>query len=271
MGAVSSSESIIDEEIGVRGELLGEVRVILGLLLVKADVLEKSDGSSAHGSDGLLDGLTDAVGHEGHVLSKKLREASGNRSERELVLRSILGAAKMGGKKNLGAVVDEVLDSGDGGADAGVISDSLAIKGDVEVATDKGNLSVKLIFAKVGDRHLLLRGGVDPKSGAGGRGSSFHADFSVLLAHGKSSNRRHGTHGGVDGANHSRPGSSHRIASANVHHRSGSSHGAHSGENHDGGGDGEGSNDHFGHAEPGLLGGALGLEVDSGVGHRGED
>ena len=39
--------------------------------------------------------------------------------------------------RDAGALADEVLDGLDGSADTGVIGDGLAIKGDVEVATDE--------------------------------------------------------------------------------------------------------------------------------------
>lgn len=44
----------------------------------------------------------------------------------------------------LSSLVNEVLDSGDGSADTGIISDLLAIKGDVQVRTDQDDLALEV-------------------------------------------------------------------------------------------------------------------------------
>jgi hypothetical protein len=81
--------------------------------------------------------LADAIlGHHAG-LADELGKAASAGCERVLVLRATLGTAKMRRNSNASTVVKEVLDGGDRGTDASVISDFLALQGDVEVAADK--------------------------------------------------------------------------------------------------------------------------------------
>merc|ERR1719182_504386 len=59
--AVRRAEGVVDEEVGVRRELLGELGDVLLLLLVEARVLEKEDVALAHLANALRDALADAV------------------------------------------------------------------------------------------------------------------------------------------------------------------------------------------------------------------
>jgi hypothetical protein len=70
-----------------------------------------------------------------------LGEASSAGAEGVLVLETSLGPAKVRRDGNTGAVVEQVLDGGDGSPDTGVIGNLLAIKGNVEIAADE-NLSM---------------------------------------------------------------------------------------------------------------------------------
>ena len=73
-------------------------------------------------------------------LAKELRQAGSAGAERVLVLGAALGTAEVRRDSNASAVVEEVLDGGDRGANTGVVGDHLAIKGYVEIAADE-NLS----------------------------------------------------------------------------------------------------------------------------------
>ena len=68
-----------------------------------------------------------------------------------------------------GTLLLEVLDGGDGGADASVISDLLAVKGDVDVATDQDLLALEVGVGEVLDGLLGLElevGGSDGSADA---------------------------------------------------------------------------------------------------------
>ena len=61
----------------------------------------------------------------------------------------------MGGDEDLGAVLHEVLEGGDGGADAGVIGDHAVLEGDVEVAAHEHSLALEIVLLEVADGLLL--------------------------------------------------------------------------------------------------------------------
>mmetsp|Transcript_36934 Transcript_36934/g.44684 ORF Transcript_36934/g.44684 Transcript_36934/m.44684 type:complete len:398 (+) Transcript_36934:235-1428(+) len=138
---VSSTEGIVDIEIGVCGKLLGEFGDILGLLVVETDILQQENGSVLHGSD--LGGhfLTDAVISLLNGALQVLLEATKDRGQAELIINT-LGATQVRGQQHLGAFLNKVLNSGDGSTDASIISDVLlCVKRDVEVSTHKDSLA----------------------------------------------------------------------------------------------------------------------------------
>ena len=129
---MGGTESIVDVQVSDGSELLGELRVVLLLFLVEADIFEEEDITIAEASDSLDNLVTDAVVGLGHLLAQELGETGDEGGEAELVLGAALGAAQVRGEHNLGTVVGEVLEGGDGSADAGVV-------GDVQVGV-QGNL-----------------------------------------------------------------------------------------------------------------------------------
>lgn len=65
----------------------------------------------------------------------------------------------MRGEEDLGAVVEQVLEGGDGRADAGVVRDvELLVEGHVEVSADEHALALEVGLGQVADR---LLGGLD--------------------------------------------------------------------------------------------------------------
>jgi hypothetical protein len=155
MGTVGGTEGIVDKEVEGGGELLNEGLLVLGLLLVEAGVLEHEDISLLGAIDHGLDVITDAVGGELDILTKELSHALGGGGKGELVLLAI-GAAQMGADRDDGTLRLEVLDGGDGGTDAGVVGDLLAVEGDVDVATDKDLLALEITVGEVLDGLLGL-------------------------------------------------------------------------------------------------------------------
>jgi hypothetical protein len=66
-----------------------------------------------------------------------------------------------------GTLLLEGLDGGDGGADAGVVGDFLAVKGDIDVATDQDLLALEVTVGEIVDGLLGLK-----LEGGGGSGSA---------------------------------------------------------------------------------------------------
>ncbi|KAL7551129.1 hypothetical protein ACHAWF_014328 [Thalassiosira exigua] len=179
--AVGRAEGVVDEEVEGSGEVLDEASLVLGLLLVEAGVLEHDHVALRGTVDDGLDVVADAVGGKLDLLAEELAHALGAGSEAELVLRSILGAAEVGADGDDGALVLEVLDGGDGGADAGVIGDGLAVEGHVHVAPDEDLLALELGLAQVLDGFLGLEfegggGGERADSEGGGGGGECRGD-----------------------------------------------------------------------------------------------
>lgn len=81
--------------------------------------------------------LTDAILGHHNLLAEQLRKAASARAEGILVLRSALGTAKVGGNGDASTIIKKVLDGGDRCTNTGIIGDSLAVKGHVEIAADE--------------------------------------------------------------------------------------------------------------------------------------
>jgi hypothetical protein len=86
----------------------------------------------AHGGELVGDGGADAVVGLEHGGAQQLGEAGDNGGQAELVLGALLGAAQVGGQQHLGAVVDQVLEGGHRGANAGVVADGAVGQGDLQ-------------------------------------------------------------------------------------------------------------------------------------------
>ena len=137
VSAVSSSEGIVYIHVEGSSKLLGEVLVVLLLLRVEANILKKAVLAILEVVDDTRGLLANAILGHSAGLGKELSKASTAGSERVLVLRTALGAAKMGRDCDTGAVVEEVLDGRHRGTDAGVIGNLLSIQRNVEVAADQ--------------------------------------------------------------------------------------------------------------------------------------
>mmetsp|Transcript_27165 Transcript_27165/g.59366 ORF Transcript_27165/g.59366 Transcript_27165/m.59366 type:complete len:503 (+) Transcript_27165:129-1637(+) len=156
VGAMGGTEGVVDVQVGVGRELLGEPGLVLGLLTVEANVLEEHHGAGGHGSDGLLDLLADAVVGLGNLALEVLLEAGHDGGQAEL-LGHALGTTQVGGQQNLGTVVHEELDGRDGTTDAGVISDVLVrVHRHVQVGTHEHTLAIEILLGEIG--HRLLHG-----------------------------------------------------------------------------------------------------------------
>ena len=124
-------------ELGLGGLnlLVGHVVGLLdlgGLFLVEAGVLKHQHFAGLEGG-GLVGGL-EAVGREGHGLVQALGEILGDGLERELGLVALaLRTAQVAHQHQRAAVVEHVLDGGQGALNAGVVLDDAILHGHVEI------------------------------------------------------------------------------------------------------------------------------------------
>ena len=156
VSTVGGTEGIVDVKVERSGKLLNESSLVLGLFLVESGVLKHDNISLTSGIDNLLDLVTDAVGGESDLLSKKLSHALGARGERELVLGSILRASQVRADRDDGSLSLQVFDSGDGGSDTGVVGDGLSVKRNVNITSDQNLLSLKVGLGKILNGFLSL-------------------------------------------------------------------------------------------------------------------
>lgn len=167
VSTVSSAESIVDEDVTESGQALAELinlgLVSLGLvaisilgaalfLNVETQVLEEDDGTVVSLVDDGLDLGADAVGGESNALAKQLLELRNDGLERVLGVHGTIGTSKVRHEDDrLGAVVESMLDGGDGTDNALVVGDVLVlVEGNVEVDLDgKKGISKKEIEDRV--------------------------------------------------------------------------------------------------------------------------
>lgn len=164
---------LTDKDVAERGETLAElvhlglvgldlVAVLvdtLALLLdVEAEVLEENHAAVVGLVDNLLDLGADRVGREGDALAEELLELGHDGLQRVLGVDLAVGTAEMGHEDDgLCAMVDGVLDGGDGADDALGVGDLVAVKGDVEVNANEDALALEVDVLDrelVGERHV---------------------------------------------------------------------------------------------------------------------
>lgn len=111
------------------------------LLNVEPEVLQQDNGAVVGLVDNGLNLGADAVGGKGDRLAQELLELRNNRLEGVLGVDSAIGASEVGHQDDsLGAIVEGVLDGGDGTDNALGVGDVLVlIEGHVEVDLDKHN------------------------------------------------------------------------------------------------------------------------------------
>ncbi len=154
---MSRAESVEHEDIAVGSELLCDLRIVLLLALVEADILEDEDVARLDLGDGLLSLLAVGVVDELHVVASELSELLGCRLEGELGLGAIaLGAAEMAHEHDAGTVLLQILDRRDSGLDAGVIRDNAVLQGHIEVDAHEDALALDVDVANclLGESHV---------------------------------------------------------------------------------------------------------------------
>jgi len=173
VGAVGGAESIIDKDVAERGEALAElfnlglvgldlVAVLVDtfalLLDVEAEVLEENNTAVVGLVNKLLDLGADRVGGEGDALAEELLELGNDGLQRVLGVDLAVGASEVGHEDDgLCAMVDGVLDGGDGTDDALGVGDLVTVEGDVEVDANEDALALEVDVLDrelVGQRHV---------------------------------------------------------------------------------------------------------------------
>src|SRR5687767_15223354 len=107
--------------------------VVLFLLFVEAEILEKKDLAVLQRIGRLLGGEADAVISELDVRLEKLAEALGDGFERVLGFRTAFGPTKVRHEDQPTAALDGAAEGRDGLGNAAIVSDSSAFEGDIEV------------------------------------------------------------------------------------------------------------------------------------------
>ena len=158
--AVHHAETVGDERVGQRGELVGQ-RAALGLVLggltcVEADVLQQRDLAVGQARDGRLGGLAHDVGRQCHGPAEQLAQPRGDRRQGVLRVRLALRAAQVRGDDNAGAGVEQAGQGRQRGADAPVVGDGGAVQRHVEVGADEHALAAQ-VAQVVDGLHLVPR------------------------------------------------------------------------------------------------------------------
>jgi len=166
VGAVGGAEGVVHIHISQGCQLLGEIAFVLLFLSEEAHVLQQHHIALGHGGHlGFGVGADAAVGLH-HALAQQLAQAGGHGGEAHALVHLTLGTAEVGREDHLGALAGEVVDGGQGGADAGVIGDGAGIvEGHVEVDPNQHALAAQFISGEAGQGALRHGGGQGERSG----------------------------------------------------------------------------------------------------------
>ena len=120
---MGGAERIANVEVAEAGQFAGEYRVVLVLLLVEAQVLKHQHITNVHIRHRLHRGVADAIGGKVDRLLQQLAEQGGNWLEAVLHVRLALWPAQMRHQDHLTAMLQQIVDGRQMGADAGVVGD----------------------------------------------------------------------------------------------------------------------------------------------------
>ena len=128
--AVDGAEAVTDVGVGERGQAVGE-GATLGVVLARLrrlepQVLEQRDVAVLQATDHRLCVVADRVRGERDRPAEQLRQARGDRSQREPGLRRALGATEVGAHDDPGPRLDERVDRREAGPDPAVVGDGHA-------------------------------------------------------------------------------------------------------------------------------------------------
>ena len=136
------TEGVVDVDVGQRGQLLGEGRIVGLFLGVEAQVLQQQHLAGFQLPGQLVGYFADAVRRKGDVdalaqlLAEQDTQPVNHRTQRILRIGLALGAAQVRGQNHFGLAPQCVIDGGQRGHDAGVVGDGRAVFGERHVEID---------------------------------------------------------------------------------------------------------------------------------------
>ena len=133
VSAVNGPEGVVDVHVRKFGELAAKPFVVLLLLRMKAEILEQTCVSRPQIGNDFLGGIADAILGKRNVLAEELRQAHGAGFERVFRIRALLGSTKVTRADDACAAFEGVLDRRKRRANARIVRDRLAVRGNVEV------------------------------------------------------------------------------------------------------------------------------------------
>ena len=141
VGTVGGTEGIVHEHIRQGSQLLGQLRIVLGLALDEPGVLQQHDLARLQGGGLGLSIRACYVGSHDDLLAQQLGKPGSDHLQAQLFLPLALGLAHVGAEDDLGLVLHQILDGGQRGDDPLVGSDLAVLGGDVEVAAAQNALA----------------------------------------------------------------------------------------------------------------------------------
>jgi len=151
-------ERVVDVDIGVGGQSRGERRVVLLLLGVKAEVLEKQRLTWPEALDGIFRADTEGVAGHRDVAAHEAAQDLADRPQAQAVLDLSVRSTEMARQDDLGALGQEGVDRRDRRTDPRVVGDLAVGERDVEVDTDEDALARGVEVANGQLVHRFRRG-----------------------------------------------------------------------------------------------------------------
>ena len=106
-------EGVVDVDVGVAGERRRELRVVLLLLRVEAEVLEQQHLAGLHALDGILRAGAERVAGDRDVLPEQLGETLRDRPQAERVLDLAVGPPEVARQDHASALLEQAADRRD--------------------------------------------------------------------------------------------------------------------------------------------------------------
>lgn len=110
VGAVGGAKGVVDENVGLSGEFLGEGGIVRFFLGVVAGVLENQDFSGLEIFPHFRSLSTDAIRREIHLLAEDFGKAFRGGGERVFRIRLAVGATHVGAEDEFCAAGEEMFD-----------------------------------------------------------------------------------------------------------------------------------------------------------------
>jgi hypothetical protein len=139
VGPVGRAEGVVHVDVGQRGEVGPQLRVVLLLARVEAGVLQHEDVARLQRGGGGLDLVAHDGGDELHRPADDLFQLPGHRGHAKLAVFGRLGPPQVRGQDEGRAVVEQIVERRQRGADARVVGDGdggvgvFAAQRDVEI------------------------------------------------------------------------------------------------------------------------------------------